>query len=150
MPTRQMTKRPTPARPMKPTRPMPTWPMMVSSKPPFIFFGIILIVNILPISLTKYCQIFADAKECFGKVGCDNILGLPVMQRGENGQWSPCSLRICVSKIDWNREISLKTQYINQLDRLLQMVVEATSARAPSQFGFKNRSTINWKLAIEV
>ena len=30
------------------------------------------------------------------------------------------------------------------------MVAEATSARAPSQFGFKNRSTINWKSAIEV
>ncbi len=38
---------------------------------------------------------------------------------------------------------------INLID-LLQMVAEATSARAPSQFGFKNRSTINWKLVIEV
>jgi hypothetical protein len=38
---------------------------------------------------------------------------------------------------------------INSID-LLQMVAEATSVRAPSQFGFKNRSTINWKLAIEV
>ena len=38
---------------------------------------------------------------------------------------------------------------INLID-LLQMVAEAeaTSARAPSQFGFKNRWTINWKLAI--
>ncbi len=33
---------------------------------------------------------------------------------------------------------------------LLQMVAEATSAHAPSQFRFKNRSTINWKSAIEV
>jgi hypothetical protein len=38
---------------------------------------------------------------------------------------------------------------INLID-LLQMVAEATSAHAPSQFRFKNRSTINWKLAIEV
>jgi hypothetical protein len=38
---------------------------------------------------------------------------------------------------------------INLID-LLQMVAEATSVRAPSQYGFKNRSTINWKLAIEV
>jgi hypothetical protein len=38
---------------------------------------------------------------------------------------------------------------INLID-LLQMVAEATSARAPSQFGFKNSSTINWKSAIEV
>ncbi len=38
---------------------------------------------------------------------------------------------------------------INLID-LLQMVAEATSVCAPSQFGFKNRSTINWKLAIEV
>jgi hypothetical protein len=72
------------------------------------------------------------------------------MQHGENGRQSPCSLRICVSKIGWNREISLRTQYINQLDRLLQMAAGATSAHAPSQFGFKKRLTINWKLAIEV
>ncbi len=38
---------------------------------------------------------------------------------------------------------------INLID-LLQMVAEATSVHALSQFGFKNRSTINWKLAIEV
>ncbi len=38
---------------------------------------------------------------------------------------------------------------INLID-LLQMVAEATSVRAPSQFGFKNRLTINWKLEIEV
>jgi hypothetical protein len=38
---------------------------------------------------------------------------------------------------------------INSID-LLQMVAEATSAHAPSQFGFKNRLTINWKSAIEV
>ncbi len=38
---------------------------------------------------------------------------------------------------------------INLID-LLQMVAKATSVCAPSQFGFKNRLTINWKLAIEV
>ncbi len=37
---------------------------------------------------------------------------------------------------------------INTIDSL-QMVAEATSAHAPSQFGFKNRLTINWKSAIE-
>jgi hypothetical protein len=85
----------------------------------FIFFGIILNVHILPISLIKYYEIFVEVKECFGKVGCNNLLGLPFMQHGKSGQRSPCSLRICVSKIGWNREISLRTQYINQLDRFI-------------------------------
>jgi hypothetical protein len=72
------------------------------------------------------------------------------MQCGESGQQSPCSLRICVSKIGWNREISLRINTsINSKDSM-QMVAEATSVRAPSQFGFKRRSTINWKPAIEV
>jgi hypothetical protein len=34
---------------------------------------------------------------------------------------------------------------INLID-LLQMVAEATSAHAPSQFGFKSRLTINWTI----
>ncbi len=44
--------------------------------------------------------------------------------------------------LELNTSINLKD--------LLQMVAEATSAHAPSQFGFKNRLTINWKSAIEV
>ncbi len=37
------------------------------------------------------------------------------MQHGESGWRSPCSLRIFVSKIGRDREISLRTQFINQL-----------------------------------
>ena len=37
---------------------------------------------------------FAKVNECFGKMGCDNKLNLPVVQHGKSGRWSPCSLRI--------------------------------------------------------
>jgi hypothetical protein len=45
----------------------------------------------------KYCETFAEVKECFGIVGCDNKLGLPVVQHQESGQWSPCSHRILIN-----------------------------------------------------
>ncbi len=80
---------------------------------------------------------------------CDNKLGLPVMERGESGWQSPCSLRIFVSKIGWDREISLRTWYINQLERFIADGGGEISAHAPSQFGFKYRSTIHWTLQLE-
>jgi hypothetical protein len=33
-------------------------------------------------SLTKYCAIFAEVKECFGIMRCNNKLGVPVVQQG--------------------------------------------------------------------
>jgi hypothetical protein len=35
-----------------------------------------------PFSLTKYCAIFAEVKECFGIMRCNNKLGVPVVQQG--------------------------------------------------------------------
>jgi hypothetical protein len=40
------------------------------------------IVCVLSISLTKYCETFAEVKECFGIMRCDNKLGVPVVQHG--------------------------------------------------------------------
>ena len=34
------------------------------------------------LSLTKYCKIFAEVKECFGIMRCNNKLGVPVVQQG--------------------------------------------------------------------
>ena len=48
----------------------------------FIVFSIISIVRVLLISLTKYCETFAEVKECFGITRCDNKLGVPVVQHG--------------------------------------------------------------------
>jgi hypothetical protein len=47
------------------------------------------IVCILSISLTKYCKTFAEVKECFGTMRCNNKLRLPVVQRKESGRRSP-------------------------------------------------------------
>ena len=40
----------------------------------FIIFRIALIVCVLLISLTKYCETLAEVRECFGIVECDNKL----------------------------------------------------------------------------
>ncbi len=36
----------------------------------------------LPFSLTKYWETFAEVKECFEMMRCDNKLGVPVVQHG--------------------------------------------------------------------
>jgi hypothetical protein len=63
---------------------------------------------------------------------CDNKIGLPDMQHGESGQWSPCSLRIFVfPKLAGTEKSPLEHNTSFNLKDLLQMVAEATSARAP-------------------